>query len=83
MNEAIREELRRHARRMARLHRIEIVATEQKDKDTLERVHKLIEKETARDQKWLANYGATAAAAGGPAKVGSPDPKDDTKGGAK
>jgi hypothetical protein len=70
MDDAVREELRRHARRMARLARIKAVATEQKDNATVDRVGKLIDQENARDHKWLANFGAKAAA-------------DDMKGGAK
>jgi hypothetical protein len=54
--EAVRQELRRHAERVARLERIRAVAIQQKDNDVVERVTKLLDKETARHQKWLTMH---------------------------
>jgi len=57
-----KEELQKHARRLARLDRAKSVADEAKDADTVTRVDKLIEKENARHDKWMAGYAAKAAA---------------------
>ena len=54
MSEAMRQELRRNARRTARLARIKSLATTAKDEDALSRVSKLLEKENARHDKWMA-----------------------------
>jgi hypothetical protein len=48
---AVREELRRHARRMARLNRILALAEEAKKDDVVKRVKDLIAKEEARHDK--------------------------------
>jgi len=58
---SIKEELKRHARRLARLERAKSVADEAKDADTVARIDKLIEKETARHDKWIAGYDPNAA----------------------
>jgi hypothetical protein len=58
---AMKEELKRHARRLARLERAKGVADEAKDTDTVTRVDKLIEKENARHDKWMAGFNAKAA----------------------
>jgi hypothetical protein len=73
MNQAMKEELQRHARRMARLERIKSLATESKDKDVVDRASKLIDKETTRHDKWITTYAATAQA----------NPNTDTKAGAR
>ncbi len=65
MAAALREELRRHARRLARLERVKDVAEDEKDTATVERVGKLIQKENARHQKWMENFRAKAADKGG------------------
>jgi hypothetical protein len=62
MPEAMKQELQRHARRAARLERIKALATDAKDTDALTRVTKLIDKENARHDKWIADSGKTAAA---------------------
>lgn len=59
----MREELQRHARRLARLDRAKTVATEANDTETVTRVDKLIEKENARHDKWMAGFDAKAAGA--------------------
>jgi hypothetical protein len=61
MAAAMKEELKRHARRLARLERAKSVADEAKDTDTVSRVDKLIEKENARHDKWMTGYNAKAA----------------------
>jgi hypothetical protein len=60
MEAGMKEELKRHAQRTARLERAKSVADEAKDADTVARVDKLIEKENARHDKWLAGYAAKA-----------------------
>jgi hypothetical protein len=63
---AVREELRRHAQRIARLQRIRIVATEQNDRDSVARVDKLVARENARHEKRLpALWDAAGARKGG------------------
>lgn len=57
MTEALRQELRRHAERSARLERIKAVAEAEDDKDTLERVTKLIAKENERHDRWMSRGG--------------------------
>jgi hypothetical protein len=52
MTEAMQQELKRHARRLARLERIKAVAIEAKDTAVVERVTKLIDKENARHDKF-------------------------------
>jgi hypothetical protein len=63
MAQAMKQELERHARRLARLWRVKELADEGEDKDAVGRVDKLIEKENARHDKWMANYDAKAAGA--------------------
>lgn len=63
---AVREELRRHAQRIARLRRIRLVATEQSDRDSVARVDKLVARENARHEKRLpALWDAAGARKGG------------------
>jgi hypothetical protein len=54
MTEAMQQELKRHARRLARLERIKALAIEAKDTAVVERVTKLIDKENARHDKFAA-----------------------------
>jgi hypothetical protein len=56
MSEAMKEELSRHARRLARLERIKAVALEAKDTAVVERVTTLIEKENARHDKFTSHF---------------------------
>ena len=67
-DEAIKQELRRHAERIARLERIKTVATEAKDNDTVDRATKLIAKENDRHDKWMAKHVADAQGQAGGAK---------------
>ena len=55
LSEAMKEELGRHARRLARLERIKALALEAKDAAVVERVTKLIDKENARHDKFTAH----------------------------
>lgn len=85
-DDAIKQELRRHAERTARLERIKSLATDAKDKDTLERAAKLIEKEDARHEKWMSKHAASAAAPGAAAPATAavpPNAAADKKGGAQ
>jgi hypothetical protein len=47
---SVREELRRHAQRIARLRRIRFVATEQNDRESVTRVDALVARENARHE---------------------------------
>lgn len=58
---ALKEELKRHARRLSRLERAKDVAEEAKDADTTARIDKLIAKENGRHDKWMAGFDAKAA----------------------
>jgi hypothetical protein len=85
-DEALRQELRRHAERTARLERIKAVATEAKDTDTVAKATKLLEKENARHEKWMSKVQGTPSMGEntGP-KPGTPaaPAATDNKGGAK
>ena len=59
MDEALRQEIRRHAERRARLDRVKAVATEAKDADAVDRATKLIAKEDERHDKWMSKHAAT------------------------
>jgi hypothetical protein len=63
MDAPVKEELRRHAERVARIERIKVVATEAKDTDATDRAGKLLGKENARHDKWMEKHVAPAAAA--------------------
>jgi hypothetical protein len=70
---AVREELRRHAQRIARLRRIRLVATEQSDRDSVARVDKLVARENERHEKRLpALWDAAGARKGGEAEEQDP-----------
>ncbi len=53
MSRAVTEELRRHARRMARLHRVQAVAADSDDVAAVDRVDALIAKEQRRHERWM------------------------------
>ena len=71
MSEPMKQELERHARRLARLERVKAVATESKDTATADRASKLIETENARHDKFTSTFEATTDKAGAP---GTPSP---------
>jgi hypothetical protein len=91
MDEAAKQELRRHAERVARLERIKSLAETAKDTDVAERATKLLAKENARHDKWMEKLaanpggGTPAAAPGAPGAPGAPaaPAAPDSKGGAK
>jgi hypothetical protein len=58
MREAMKQELRRHAQRVARLERIKQLAMDNNDQASIERVSKLVAKEQERHDKWIANFDA-------------------------
>lgn len=64
MAKAMKEELERHARRVARITRVKEVAVTEKDDDAQKRADELLKKENARHDKWMANYDAKADKAG-------------------
>jgi hypothetical protein len=53
VSDALRQELRRHAERLARLERIKAVADAEKDKESAEKATKLVAKENERHDKWM------------------------------
>ncbi|MDF2694468.1 MAG: hypothetical protein K0S65_2851 [Labilithrix sp.] len=71
MTDALRQELRRHAERLARLERIKAVADAEKDKDSSEKAAKLVARENERHEKWMTHNAATA---GGVVPVTTPVP---------
>jgi len=87
MDASVKEELRRHAERVARIERIKAVATEAKDTDVVDRAGKLLGKENARHDKWMDKHVATAAAVpaavtatgAAPATPAAPAAKGDVK----
>lgn len=89
MDEAQKQELRRHAERVAKLERIKALAVESKDKDIADKAGKLLDKENARHDKFLATAAKVDAKAGTPANAPAPGAatanavKADEKGGAK
>lgn len=62
MEQAMKEELQRHARRLARIARVKEVATAEKDDDAGARADKLLKKEQERHDKWMANYATKGSA---------------------
>jgi len=83
MDSAVKEELRRHAERSARIARIKSLADSAtpKDADASDRATKLQAKEDARHDKWMAKHAATPATAT-PTTATPAMPAND-KGGAK
>ena len=62
---ALREELRRYGRRMARLARVREVAEVAQDADSLTRADKLIDSEQGRHERWMGKHGSSPATEGG------------------
>ena len=69
MSDALKQELRRHAERVARLERIKSVAQTEKDNDTVEKATKLLAKENDRHDKWVTKH---VSAPGVPTTVTNP-----------
>jgi hypothetical protein len=82
MDEALKQALRRHAERLARLERIKAVAQTEKDTATVEKATTLIGKENERHERWMNKHVAIGAA-DPPGAGATPTPAADTKGGAK
>jgi hypothetical protein len=53
MTEPVREGLREHARRVARLLRLQEIAANRNDYDMVMRIDKLVARENSRHDKWL------------------------------
>lgn len=70
VNENLRQELRRHAERLARLERIKDVAETEKDKDSVEKADKLIAKEKERHDKWIGKHATPTKPGTTPAPAG-------------
>jgi hypothetical protein len=87
MTETLKQELKRHAERVARLERIKVVAETEKDKDTAEKATKLLAKENERHEKSMSKVvAATEPAAGAVpafATPGATPAAAGTQGGAK
>jgi hypothetical protein len=62
VTDALRQELRTHAERLARLERIKAVADAEKDKDSAEKAAKLVARENERHEKWMTRNATTASA---------------------
>lgn len=80
MDEATKQELRRHAERLAKIERIKSLAETSKDNDSAERAAKLMTKETTRHDTWMQKHVATTTTTT-PGTVPAAQP--DSKGGAK
>lgn len=80
MDEATKQELRRHAERLAKIERIKSIAETSKDNDSTERATKLMTKETTRHDTWMQKHVATTTTIT-PGTVPAAQP--DSKGGAK
>ena len=65
MTQALREEIKHHARRLARLDRVKAIAEDERDEVAVARATKLIAKENARHDKWMANFDAKSGDKGG------------------
>lgn len=63
MDDGMKQELRRHAERLAKLERIKAVATTEKDTATVDKATSLIAKENVRHDKWMEKKAANPAGA--------------------
>jgi hypothetical protein len=66
-DDALKEELRRHAERVARIERIRSVATDAKDADSGARATKLLAKENGRHDKWMEKHSSAPTTSTAPA----------------
>lgn len=83
MDEPVKQELRRHAERLARIERVKSVAEGAKDTDVAERATKLLAKENARHDKWMEKHVATPSATPGTAAAPAHPAQAGSKGGEK
>jgi hypothetical protein len=58
----MKQDLRQHAERVAKLERIRSVALDAKDTATVDRANKLLEKENAHYEKWMSGLGTKTEA---------------------
>lgn len=65
VDDSLKQELRRHAERVARLERIKALAMTEKDTASSEKASTLLGKENDRHDKWMTKHAATGTAAGG------------------
>lgn len=68
VDDGLKQELRRHAERVARLERIKAVAQTEKDTASAEKASTLIGKENDRHDKWMTKHASAATTAAGGAK---------------
>jgi hypothetical protein len=80
-DEALKQELRRHAERLAKLERIKAVADTEKDKASSDKATSLIAKEDARHDKWMEKHVSGSMPAAGSAATPAAAPA--TSGGSK
>jgi hypothetical protein len=77
ITESVRAGLQEHARRIARLLRLEEIAATRNDYDLVMRIEKLVARENSRHDKWLRELSRppkpTPPAPGGSATAGSPE----------
>ena len=72
LTDAMKQDLRQHAERVAKLERIRALALDAKDVVTADRANKLLDKENARYEKWIGSLSAKTDMAGDTkAKVGA------------
>jgi hypothetical protein len=72
ITEGVRQDLRQHAERVAKLERIRALALDAKDSATVDRATKLLEKENARYEKWMSTLSTkTDTAESSKAKAGA------------
>ena len=82
MTDDLKQELRRHAERVAKIERIKAVAQTEKDTTTVDKSTALLTKENDRHEKWMGKLSSATAAPGTPA-ITPPPVTTDSKGGSK
>ena len=83
MTDDLKQELRRHAERIAKLERIKAVAQSEKDTATFEKATKLLAKENERHDKWMTKVAVVTPTVASGTPVTPPPAAADPKGGAK
>jgi hypothetical protein len=71
----VREELRTHAHRVARLLRVQELAANRGDYDTVKRVERLVTRENSRHERFLRDFGRPPRPATPPPPPGTVQPK--------
>jgi hypothetical protein len=80
LSDALKQEMQRHSRRVARLDRIKAVALETKDNAVIDRVNKLVERETSRHDRFMASVEAKADTRGESTRNENKAKDDNTQG---